>query len=56
MYVKKSKQRSVYARRLRNYSRNDLWNLAIILAFILISTLISVLIPIYFANASLLPG
>jgi hypothetical protein len=56
MNVKKSKQRSVYARRLRKYSSNDLWNLAIILAFIFISTLISVLIPVYFGNVSLLGG
>lgn len=53
MYVKKSKI-YVYVRRLKKYSRNDLRNLAIIFAFIFISTLISVLMPIYFANAYLL--
>jgi hypothetical protein len=56
MYVKKSKQQSVYVRRLKKYSRNDLSNLAIILAFIFISTLISVLMPIYFASATLWGG
>lgn len=54
MYVKKSKQRSVYARKLRKYSRNDLSNVAIIFAFIFISTLISVLMPIYLAKTALL--
>ena len=54
MDIKNSKLRSVYFRRLRKYSRNDLSNLAIIFAFIFISTLISVLMPVYLANTSLL--
>src|SRR5215207_9735742 len=54
MDVKNSKPQSVYARRLKKYSKNDLSNLAIIFAFIFISTLISVLMPIYLSNTSLL--
>ena len=46
-------QKYIYARRRKRYSPTQLYKLSIILAFFLLSSLISLLLPIYFANLPL---
>jgi hypothetical protein len=48
MDVNKNKKHA-YVRRFKRHSNQDLYQMAIIFAFIFISTLISILLPIYFA-------
>ena len=43
----------ISARRRKRYSPTQLYKLSIIVAFFLLSTLISLLLPIYFANLPL---
>jgi hypothetical protein len=46
-------QKYVYVRRMKRYAATHPAQMTVILVFILLSTLVSILLPIYFANLPL---
>jgi len=55
MDTRRSRNR-VYVKRFKNHSKQELVQMVVIFAFILVSSLISVLLPVYFAHLPLSGG